>query len=143
MSIEALRVQQRPRKCQQRGVREPVGKIVLKNSGTNQNVLVLIQNCLIKWKSSAFVLKNFGTHQNVFVLFQSFQTTQKCPDFDLKGSGTHKNVIISFPSFWTKQKCSTSFFGTHQNVLVSFRYLASVSERFYFRFGIVDITSWQ
>jgi hypothetical protein len=33
-------------------VREPVGK-----TGTNQNVLVLFQNFLIKWKSSAFVLK--------------------------------------------------------------------------------------
>jgi hypothetical protein len=36
-------------------VREPVGKTVLKNSGTNQNVLVLFQHFLIKWKSSAFV----------------------------------------------------------------------------------------
>jgi hypothetical protein len=53
-------------------VGEPVGKTVLKNSGTNQNVLVLFQNFLIKWKSSAFVLKSFGTHQNVFDLFQSF-----------------------------------------------------------------------
>jgi hypothetical protein len=53
-------------------VREPVGKTVLKNSGTNQNVLVLFKKFLIKWKSSAFVLKNFGTHQNVFDLFQSF-----------------------------------------------------------------------
>ena len=38
-------------------VREPVGKTVLKNSGTNQNVLVSFQNFWIKWKSSAFVLK--------------------------------------------------------------------------------------
>ena len=53
-------------------VREPVGKTVLKNSGTNQNVLVLFQNFLIKWKSSAFVLKNSGTNQNVLVLFQNF-----------------------------------------------------------------------
>ena len=29
-------------------VREPAGKTVLKNSGTNQNVLVLFQNLLIK-----------------------------------------------------------------------------------------------
>jgi hypothetical protein len=35
-------------------VREPEGKTVLKNSGTNQTVLVLFQNLLIKWKSSAF-----------------------------------------------------------------------------------------
>ncbi len=38
-------------------VREPVGKTALKNSGTNQNVLVLLQNFYIEWKSSAFVLK--------------------------------------------------------------------------------------
>jgi hypothetical protein len=53
-------------------VREPVRKTVLKNSGTNQNVLVLFQNFLIKWKSSAFVLKSSGTNQNVFDLFQRF-----------------------------------------------------------------------
>ncbi len=53
-------------------VREPVGKAVLKNSGTNQNILVLFQNFKIKWKSSAFVLNNSGTNQNVLVLFQSF-----------------------------------------------------------------------
>ncbi len=53
-------------------VREPAGNIVLKNSGTNQNVLVLFQSFYIKWKSSAFVSKNSGTHQNVLVLFQSF-----------------------------------------------------------------------
>ncbi len=53
-------------------IREPVGKTVLKNSGTNQNVLVLFQNFQIKWKSAAFVLNNSGTHQNVLVLFQSF-----------------------------------------------------------------------
>ncbi len=90
-----------------------------------------------------FCFKIFGTHQNVFNLFRSFQTTQKRHDFDLKDSGTHKNVIISFPSFWTKQKRSTSFFGTHQNILVFFRKLASISERLYFRFGIVDITSYR
>ncbi len=38
-------------------VREPAGKIVLQNSGTNQNVLVLFQSFKIKWKSSAFVKK--------------------------------------------------------------------------------------
>ncbi len=53
-------------------VREPVGKTVLKNSGTHQNVLVLFQSFWIQWKSSAFVLKNSGTHQNVLVLFESF-----------------------------------------------------------------------
>jgi hypothetical protein len=33
-------------------VKEPVGKTVLKNSGTHQNVLVLFQSFQIKWKSS-------------------------------------------------------------------------------------------
>ncbi len=35
--------------------REPVGKSVLTNSGTNQKVLVLFQSYLIKHKSPAFV----------------------------------------------------------------------------------------
>jgi hypothetical protein len=52
-------------------VREPVGKIVLNNSGTHQNVLVLFQSIKIKWKNSTFVLKNSGT-QNVLVLFLKF-----------------------------------------------------------------------
>ena len=52
--------------------REPVGKTVLKISGTNKNVLVLFQNFWIIWKSSAFVLENSGTNQNVLVLFQNF-----------------------------------------------------------------------
>jgi hypothetical protein len=50
-------------------VREPVGNIVLNNSGTHQNVLVLFLIIKIRWKSSTFVLKNSGTHQNVLVLF--------------------------------------------------------------------------
>jgi hypothetical protein len=50
-------------------VRKLVGKIVLNNSGTLQNVLVLFQSIKIKWKSSPFVSKNAGTHQNVLVLF--------------------------------------------------------------------------
>ena len=50
-------------------VGEPVGKIVLNNSGTHQNVLVLFQSIKIKWKNSTFVLKNSGTHQNVLALF--------------------------------------------------------------------------
>jgi hypothetical protein len=54
-------------------IREPVGKTVLKNSGTHQKVLILFQSFQIQWKSSAFVLKIFcRTHQNVLVLFQSF-----------------------------------------------------------------------
>jgi hypothetical protein len=53
-------------------VREPVGKTVLKNSETHQNVLVLFQSFQIKWKSSTFVLYKSGTLQNVLVLFQSF-----------------------------------------------------------------------
>ncbi len=51
------------------GGTEPVGKIVLNNSGIHQNVLVLFQSFKIKWKGSTFVLKNSGTHQNVLVLF--------------------------------------------------------------------------
>ncbi len=38
-------------------VREPVAQIVLNNSGTHQNVLVLFHRIKIKWKSSTFVLK--------------------------------------------------------------------------------------
>ncbi len=79
-------------------VREPVGKTVLKNSGTNQNVLVCFKIFRLNgkfcfcfknfWNKSkrfgfvpkffdfmekfCFCFKNFGTHQNVFVLFQSF-----------------------------------------------------------------------
>ncbi len=44
-------------------VREPLGKTVLKNSGTNQNVLVLFQN---------FQIKGSGTHQNVMISILSF-----------------------------------------------------------------------
>ncbi len=50
-------------------VREPVEKIVLNNSGTHQNFLVLFQSIKIRWKSSTFVLKNSRTHQNVLVFF--------------------------------------------------------------------------
>jgi hypothetical protein len=64
--------------------REPVGKTVLKSSGTNQNFLVLFQNILIKWKSSAFVLKNSGTNQNILVLFQNFLIKWKSSTFVLK-----------------------------------------------------------
>ena len=56
-----------------------MGKTVLKDSGTNQNVLVLFQIFLIKWKSSAFVLKNFGTYKNVLVLFQVLRLNGKVP----------------------------------------------------------------
>jgi hypothetical protein len=52
-------------------VREHIGKIVLNNSGTHQNVLVLFQSIKIKWKSSTFVLKNSGTYQNVLVLYKA------------------------------------------------------------------------
>ncbi len=47
MSIEAVRVWQRPKEAKKvlvEVVREPVGKTVLKNSGTHQNVLVLFQS---------------------------------------------------------------------------------------------------
>jgi hypothetical protein len=47
MSIEAVRVYQRPKEAMKvpvEIVREPVGKTVLKNSGTHQNVLVLFQS---------------------------------------------------------------------------------------------------
>ncbi len=53
-------------------VREPVGKTVLKNSGTNQNVLVLFQNFKIKWKSSAFVLKKFWNKSKRFGFVPKF-----------------------------------------------------------------------
>jgi hypothetical protein len=43
MSIEAVRVQKRPRSAS-RGLREPVGKTVLKNSETHQNVLLLFRS---------------------------------------------------------------------------------------------------
>ena len=62
-------------------VREPAGKIVLKNSGTHQNVLVLFQNFYIKWKSSAFVLK----------ILEYIKTFSFC----LKFFRLHKNVPIS------------------------------------------------
>ena len=54
-------------------VREPKGKTVLKNSGTNQNVLVLFQNFLIKWKSSAFVLKILEHIKTFSICFQVFR----------------------------------------------------------------------
>ncbi len=61
-------------------VREPVGKTVLKNSGTNQNVLVLFQNFLIKWKSSAFVLKfleHIKTFSDLFSKFLEYIETSR------------------------------------------------------------------
>ena len=107
MSIEAVRVQQRPKEAKKvpvEVVREPVGKTVLQNSGTHQNVLVLFQIFQIQWKSSAFVLKNSGTHQNVLVLFQSFQIQWKSSAFVFKNSGTHQNVLVLFQSFQIKWK---------------------------------------
>jgi hypothetical protein len=80
-------------------VREPVGKTVLKNSGTNQNVLVLFQIFLIKWKSFAFVLKNSGTNQNVFVLFQNFLIKWKSSAFVLKILEHIKTFSFSFKVF--------------------------------------------
>ncbi len=80
-------------------VREPVGKTVLKNSGTNQNVLVLFQNFLIKLKSSAFVLKNTGTNQNVLVLFQNFFIKWKCSAFVLEILEHIKTFSICFKVF--------------------------------------------
>ena len=47
-------------------VREPVGKTVLKNSGTNQNFLT-------KWKSSAFVLKILEHIKKFSICFKVFR----------------------------------------------------------------------
>ena len=60
-------------------VREPVGKTVLKNSGTNQNVLVLFQNFLIKWKSSAFVLKILEHIKTFWFCSKVFRLNGKVP----------------------------------------------------------------
>ena len=60
-------------------VREPVGKTVLKNSGTNQNVLVLFQNFLIKWKSSAFVLKILEHIKTFSFCFKVFRLHRNVP----------------------------------------------------------------
>jgi hypothetical protein len=77
-------------------VREPIGKTILKNSGTNQNVLVLFQKFLIKWKSSAFVLKNSGTNQNVLVLFQNFLIKWKSSAFVLSNLEHIKTFLFCF-----------------------------------------------
>ena len=60
-------------------VREPVGKTVLKNSGTNQNVLVLFQNFLIKWKSSAFGFKNLEHIKTFLIRFKVFRLHRNVP----------------------------------------------------------------
>jgi hypothetical protein len=60
-------------------VREPVGKTVLKNSGTNQNVLVLFQNFVIKWKSSAFVLKILEHIKMCSICFKVFRLHRNVP----------------------------------------------------------------
>ncbi len=44
MSIEAMRLSVEANKVTVEVVREPAEKIVLKNSGTNQNVMVLFQS---------------------------------------------------------------------------------------------------
>ncbi len=113
MSIEAVRVQQRPieaKKVPVEAVREPIGKTVLKNSGTHQNVLVFFQSFQIQWKSSAFVLKNSGTHQNVWVLFQSFQIKWKRFGFVSKFLD---QFCFGFKKFWNTAK----YFGFDSNVL--------------------------
>jgi hypothetical protein len=53
--------------------------------------------------------------------------------------------LVLFQSFGNKLKSSAfvlTIFGTHQNVLVSLRFSAPISERLCFRFGIVDITTY-
>ncbi len=60
-------------------VRKPVGKTVLKNSGTNQNVLVLFLNFLIKWKSSAFVLKILEHIKTFSICFKVFKLHRNIP----------------------------------------------------------------
>ncbi len=60
-------------------VREPVGKTVLKNSGTNQNVLVLFQNFLIKWKSSVFVLQILEHIKTFLICFKVFRPHRNVP----------------------------------------------------------------
>jgi hypothetical protein len=80
-------------------VREPLGKTVLKNSGTDQNVLVLIHSFWITCKCSAFDFKEPGTHQTVLVSIHIFWITRKRSAFDFKDSGTHQNVLFSIPSF--------------------------------------------
>ena len=123
MSIEAVRVQQRPRSAR-RDCKRTCRKI-LKNSETNQNVLVcskifrLNGKVLLQfqkfWNKSkrfgfvpkffdqmekfCFCFKNFGTLQNVFVLFKSFQTTQKRPDFDYKVLVHIKTLLFRFQVF--------------------------------------------
>ncbi len=61
-------------------VREPVGKIVLNNSGTHQNVLVLFQSIKIKWKSSTFCFKKFwNTSKRFGIVFKCFRLIGKVP----------------------------------------------------------------
>jgi hypothetical protein len=63
-------------------VREPVGKIVSNNSGTHQNVFVLVQSINIKWKSSTFVLKileHWNTSKRFGIVFKSFRLFGKVP----------------------------------------------------------------
>jgi hypothetical protein len=56
----------------------------------------LFQNFQIKWKSSAFVLKNSGTNQNVLVLFQKFLIKRKSSAFVLKILEHIKTFSICF-----------------------------------------------
>jgi hypothetical protein len=60
-------------------VREPVGKTVLKNCGTNENVLVLFQHFLIKWKSSAFVLQILEHIKTFSICFKVFRLHRNVP----------------------------------------------------------------
>jgi hypothetical protein len=61
-------------------VREPVGKIVLNNSGTHQNVLVLFQRIKIKWKCFYFCFKKFwNTSKRFDIVFKSFRLIGKVP----------------------------------------------------------------
>ncbi len=53
-------------------VREPVGKTVLKNSGTNQNVLVLFQKFLDLMEKFCFCFKKFWNTSKRFGFVSKF-----------------------------------------------------------------------
>jgi hypothetical protein len=103
-------------------VREPVGKTVVKNSGTHQNVLVLFQSFKIKWKSSTFAFKNSRTHQNVFwFCYKIFRLNGKVPILFLKfwntskRFGLFKKILEHIKTFWFRFKV----FRIHGNVPIS------------------------
>ena len=80
MSIEAVRVYSiGGQEIARRGFKRTYRKNCFKNSGTNQNVLVLFQNFLIKWKSSAFVLQILENIKMFSICFKDFRLHRNIP----------------------------------------------------------------